>query len=867
MSTLNIHRSASFSTLRFFVLPALALLLFAAAAGAQGASSTEERPGVTSGNLNIQQTFEFGYRWEDITGNRSVYNTFVNLNPGPRLFEQSLLMRSLDHKGALFDNFSLQSFGYGGDPNNATRLRMYKNDWYNLSITFRRDRNFWDYRLLANPLNPNTYSASVPAGTPFFLIPYSPHRMETTRRMTDYNLTIAPQRAVRARLGYSRNISEGPSLSTFHEGTDVFVFQDWKTTLNTYQVGVDFKMFPRTNISFDQFFHEFKGDTTWVDPVTLQTTMQGISLDEHSFLPRPIYQLSNGQPVDIGAIYNFTASQPCSSTSAAPFIINAATSPMTMKAACNGYLAYSRRGNIRHSYPVSQFSFQSSYFRNFDFSGRLVYSSSDGDILGSNVIPGYGGNVSFNGYSEFYQGLVTRTLQRQFSISGPVNNKRQSWTGDFAFTYHFTDNFRLEEQFRYDRWRIPGVFDMLELSLFPVNPTAPPPAASLLDAAAIFTPGTAPPANCPTPTSVGCPRHSTSSPADIASERFYRVLKQKTWFNQVELALDVTEHFGGHLGYRYRGRRIDEQDSESIVSVFFPTLPNRGGCTPGTTPAGFTATNLPDGSCRLVGTSGGGEDWTINEHTGVFGLWARPNDMWRLSYDMELTYADFSFTRISPRQRQRYKIRATFKPADWASISGHINLLEQRNNVEQIFHKQHYRTYAFAVSLAPDKSWAFDFGYDYNDVMSNTNICFTLTTTPLPPGSGPCPVTVPAQTTFAISNYDNKLNFAYFNVTWKPFKRLWTNLGYAISSTTGETLILGPINAPTGPLAFNWHKPYANIEIGLNDYVFVKSGWNFYGYNEKTPADVFTSPVDSLGRLVGRDFRGNLFTTSVKFVF
>ena len=107
--------------------------------------------GINSGNYNIHQTFEFGGRVAGIGGNSALYNTFVNLNSGPRLFEQSLDMQSLDHHGLLFDSLSLSSFGYGGDPNDVSRLRIYKNKVYNFSGLFRRDRNLWDYNLLANP--------------------------------------------------------------------------------------------------------------------------------------------------------------------------------------------------------------------------------------------------------------------------------------------------------------------------------------------------------------------------------------------------------------------------------------------------------------------------------------------------------------------------------------------------------------------------------------------------------------------------------------------------------------------------------------------------------------------------------------------
>jgi hypothetical protein len=831
-----------------------ALLFFPSAALAQGSTETQE--GTNSGNYNIKQTFEIGYRWEGITGNRATYTTFVNLNPGPRLFEHSLELRSLNHQGMLFDNFSLNSFGYGGDPNNATRLRINKDKWYNFTGTFRRDRNFWDYRLLANPLNPTTYVATVPAGTPFFRIPFSPHRMEITRRMSDYNLVIAPQSAIRLRLGIALNVSAGPSLTTFHEGTDILLLQNWANSLNSYQIGVDFKLLPKTNISFDQFFHFFKGDTTYTDPIADELVLG------NSTLPRPIFQLSSGQLVDIGAIFNFNANAPCSSTVATPFITNATTTPLTMRADCNGYLSYQRGGNIRTSYPTSQLSFQTSYFKNLDMSGRISYSNATMHVFGSNSLAGYQGAVALNGYYELMQGLPTRTGQRQFAIGGPIDGQRYNVTGDYALTWYATSKFRITEVFRYDRFRIPGNFDMLEPSLFPVNSGT----TSLLSSTAAFVPGTAPNATCLTITSAGCPRHSSSSPADIATELFHNYVKQRTMSSYTEAAYDFASQFGGLLGYRVRQRKIEESRSENIDSVFFPTLPNRGGCNPAAPAAGFTATNLPDLSCRLVGSTSDSFGEDIKEHAALMGLWFRPTDQWRVTYDMELSYADHSFTRISPRHRQRYKFRASYKPAEWLNIAVHANILEQRNNVAEIFHTQHNHTAAFAVAMMKEK-WSLDFGYDFNDISSKTNICFTLSGASLPPGSTPCPVSVPAANTFAISTYDNRLDFLYFNFMWQPLKRLTTKFGYNVNRTSGDTLILGPINAPKGTLAHDWHRPYAGVDIELEKHITLKSGWNYYGYHEKQAADVYTSPVDSLGRLVGRDFRGNLFTTSVRFVF
>src|ERR1035438_7120487 len=113
-----------------------------------------EPDGVTRSGYQIHQSIELGYRTTDATGSGDMYDTMVNLQTGPRILDQTLTMQSVDHQGLLFDDLYLNSFGWGGDPNNALRLRADKNQWYNFQGSFRRDQYFSDYDLWANPLNP-----------------------------------------------------------------------------------------------------------------------------------------------------------------------------------------------------------------------------------------------------------------------------------------------------------------------------------------------------------------------------------------------------------------------------------------------------------------------------------------------------------------------------------------------------------------------------------------------------------------------------------------------------------------------------------------------------------------------------------------
>ncbi|MFZ0739712.1 MAG: hypothetical protein WAM96_21635, partial [Candidatus Acidiferrales bacterium] len=121
---------------------------------ARAQDNSDESKGINSGEYNIHSSIEFGYRASEINGNMDTYDTFENLGSGVRLFDYTLDMRSIDHNGFLFDNLNFSNFGYGGDPNDVTRLHIEKNKWYDFRLLFRRDKNFWDYNLWANPLNP-----------------------------------------------------------------------------------------------------------------------------------------------------------------------------------------------------------------------------------------------------------------------------------------------------------------------------------------------------------------------------------------------------------------------------------------------------------------------------------------------------------------------------------------------------------------------------------------------------------------------------------------------------------------------------------------------------------------------------------------
>jgi hypothetical protein len=404
------------SPIKLLLLAALAAVAMISSPGlllaqSSGAGQIPSGDGVTSGGYRIHSSVELGYRATDITGSGDMYDTLVNLQQGPRILDETLSMQSLDHQGVLFDNLYLNSFGWGGDPNNALRLRADKNKWYNLVGSFRRDQSFSDFDLLANPLNPPTSTPSIP-------VLNSPHLFDTTRRMSDVDLTLLPQSRVSFRLGFSHNNMTGPSYSSIHEGTDALLLQDWNTTVNSYRLGVDWKIVPRTVLSYDQFFNYYKGDTGY------------------QLAPFAPALLSTGTPVELGLSIDTANKEPCAVVPPATSLI---AGGVLTNNTCSAYFGYSRDQRIRTSTPTERLSLRSNYSQRLDVVASYSYSSADMNTP----------------LDENFAGLITRTHTLAFNGTGTADATRISNVLDLEATLHLTQHLRLVETFYFWAYRIP----------------------------------------------------------------------------------------------------------------------------------------------------------------------------------------------------------------------------------------------------------------------------------------------------------------------------------------------------------------------------------------------------------------------------
>lgn len=808
------------------------LMIFPTAAKAQNPElpdqgplqQTSETPGKTSGNYATQQNIEFGYRDSMIHGNVSNYDTFLNYGSGWRLFDYDLNMHSANHRGLLFDDLSFTNFGYGGDPNSVSRLRIDKNKWYDFRAMYRRDEYFFNYNLFANPLNTSTFANPV-------AIVNSPNALNYDRHMQDYDLLLFPESRLRFRLGYSRVTTGGPG-STGYEPTSAVVGSTVRAITNEYRLGLDYRGLPRTTLSFDEL---------------LSYTRVNTSVADQNFG----FQLANGTPVDLGAVFQGTT--PCAKP-----VTNPATAPPTVTANCNGILSYILVDAPRAKFPVEKFSFQSDYFKNLEMSGSAAYSSS------SNVM---------TDLSEIFNGWISRTVTRASTAAGPSQAKRvvadANWTGE----YHITDKLSVRDQFYYDNWRIPSSWATAQTNLFATPPG--PGQVGLILPTSPATPATFA-ALCPTApyNSASCPQHTSSSGPDVLNEAVSQFLAQNIRNNLVELKYNFTDRLSAYVGYFYQARTINDFTATFDTSEIY--LP--GGRT-GTAANNFLAAradcaisggalppecslNSATGVITEVGPEAANDTvrnvYNIRENAAEFGVSARFSDKLRVNADVIAGYNDNSFTRISPRQLQSYKVHASYQPKSWASVTASVDLHENRDNVSTVNNIEHGRTYSLGAVVSPQSDLNFDVGYSYMDVYTQTEVCFPDSSVLF---TQACPVANASSPLGTLSFYASRDNYAYADVMWKPQKRVTATVGYLGSIVRGSTTFLNPLS-PTGTLDFDYLTPYASLSFDIYKGVSYRTAWNYYGYNDRGIAN----PA-GLNPLPSQNFNGNNVSFVLRYAF
>jgi hypothetical protein len=217
--------------------------LFASLALAQQPVAPSPTPagspeGEGSGDFNIVDSFELGYRFHTVGGSVNQYRSSVNYGNGARLLNGSLLVNSKDGHGKLFDKIVLTTLGLEGDPYESSRLGVERNGLYRYDLNWRKN----DY------YNPGLVSDG---GVSF-------HSMDTAYTMQDHNFTLFPQGKYKFFLGYTGSSQLGPAYTT-EQGRTGIQMLDVRRRWNEYRVGSEFQ-FAGVRVNWTRGWEDFKED-------------------------------------------------------------------------------------------------------------------------------------------------------------------------------------------------------------------------------------------------------------------------------------------------------------------------------------------------------------------------------------------------------------------------------------------------------------------------------------------------------------------------------------------------------------------------------------------------------------------------------
>lgn len=264
-------------------------------ASQQPSATTEDQ---ALGSYNVTSSIEVGVRGLSVDGNNNKYRSDLNYKPGVRVFDSSFLLQHKDRRGTLFDEFLVNTSGWGGDPQGYTRVMAEKSGIYRFDANVRRVKYFNNLSNLA--LGQHTNNMRINVG--------------------DYDLTLLPESLKhKVYLGYSRNTLNGPGITTYDFSRDEYAINtNQETRANNFRAGVDGRLGP-IDISFLQGARYFKDDTSYnvrftnpgnnpTNTSRIDTLFRELPTGGHHFFTRFSAHTLLAKKLDITARYIYTSS-------------------------------------------------------------------------------------------------------------------------------------------------------------------------------------------------------------------------------------------------------------------------------------------------------------------------------------------------------------------------------------------------------------------------------------------------------------------------------------------------------------------------------------------------------------------------------
>lgn len=788
-----------------------AMALGGAAMAQSAAAPAQETPMSVPAGYSVHQSAEVGGRMTSIGGSGAMYDSLMNLHTGPRVLAESFEAHALPgRKNTLVDDLTAFGSGFGGDPNNVARLDFSKARDYEFSALFRRDRGYFDYDLLGNSNIPGGQTMPIgPSNAPTgaFAWPQtlsSTFLFNTVRRMTDINLAIRPLSAFTWRIGYAKNLMEGPSLSP-----SGYQFAKYNAILAEYQRNdtdeltgaVDWKPVTGTKLTYEQQFNHYKADSFFtLNPNALiLTEADGTPVAINDYDSLTPYGISGCTTGSMGGAYS--AGPPATYTiltarpgGGAP-IINPACAVVTN---------YLRSQPTRVLFPTESLRLQSTSLHNLSMNGNLRFTDA---------------NMHLPDYLDSYQGLNGTT--RSLTYTGKANARREVLAADYGILWQATERVSLAEQIDFSNFHQPGTVTFLSGTTLatPGNPNETINSPTLTQTNAAAGAGTI-----------------SGSPAIGASAAGFTGQLYVT--NNATVSWDASSRATVSFTYRYQDHAVAEGD------------PHNAPLPVGAVTGGTVITHENAGVLTLATRPA--HNWDLN---GSVEVGYDDNALTPVSPRQLRHYR--VHTVFKPRQWAA--VTGVFN-----DLERHNNTNNNQAAVAAgddpyegpLNHVDHSRFVSVSAALMPNEHATFDFGYTYSVVYAATNICFdngdqnaSTTTAPFPgtatlnAGGAPslCPGIFTRGSTTQLADWygrdfmDAPTQFGFGAVTLSPSDKVHFGVGYQISAVSGSQFF-NDARAVNGSLVSTWESPYLNAAYKFRPGLTLKADYNFYGYGEGGPS-------------------------------
>lgn len=274
----------------------------------------------------------------------------------------------------------------------------------------------------------------------------------------------------------------------------------------------------------------------------------------------------------------------------------------------------------------------------------------------------------------------------------------------------------------------------------------------------------------------------------------HRVTAYRRTMNTIEADYQINNRLGFNIGYRFTDRRV-------IVEGLDRTLP------------ATTAPTLID------------EEFENRTNTVIAGAKIKPTKNWSIYADVEHGGADNVFTRLSNYEFTNFRVRNRLS---FNKFSLNVSAITKDNNnpsrsieTPQLDFTANVKTRIFSANIdwSPVQNFSFSSGYTYQQLTAETNII----------------VPVGGVRLQGLSQFFMRDNYAFFDVSAQPFKRVSLFASYRISKDTGQgDRVSALAQNIISSYPFHLQSPEVRLAIRLTKNIDWNLGYQYYNYRERT---------------------------------